>query len=74
MSFQTRYINLDEIAAIRAAALEFPTWGLSDRQICDVELILNGAFFPLTGFMTEADASTVLERVTPGRVTFSPCR
>ena len=64
MSFQTRYINLDEIAVIRAAALEFPTWGLSDRQICDVELILNSAFFPLTGFMTEADASTVIESNT----------
>lgn len=64
MSFQTRYINLDEIAAFRTAALEFPSWGLSDRQICDVELILNGAFFPLTGFMTEADANTVIESNT----------
>ena len=64
MSFQTRYINLDEVAVIRAAALEFPSWSLSDRQTCDVELILNGAFFPLTGFMTEADANTVFESNT----------
>lgn len=24
---------------------------LSDRQLCDVELIINGGFSPLTGFM-----------------------
>ena len=63
MSFQTRYINLDEVAVIRAAALEFPSWSLSDRQTSDVELILNGAFFPLTGFMTEADANTVIREL-----------
>lgn len=31
------------------------TWNLTARQICDIELILNGGFSPLTGFLTETD-------------------
>lgn len=32
---------------------------LNQRQICDVELILNGGFSPLSGFMSEADYNRV---------------
>jgi hypothetical protein len=28
---------------------------LSDRQLCDVELLMNGGFSPLTGFMVRHD-------------------
>ena len=28
---------------------------LSDRQLCDLELIMNGGFSPLTGFMKQGD-------------------
>jgi sulfate adenylyltransferase len=28
---------------------------MTQRQLCDLELILNGGFSPLEGFMTEAD-------------------
>lgn len=28
---------------------------LTDRQLCDLELIINGAFSPLEGFLNEAD-------------------
>lgn len=28
-----------------------PSWTLTRRQLCDLEMILNGAFSPLTGFM-----------------------
>jgi len=34
---------------------------LSSRQLCDVELIMNGGFSPLTGFMDEATYSHVVE-------------
>ena len=36
-------------------------WVLSPRQLCDVELILNGGFYPLTGFLGEADYISVLQ-------------
>jgi len=34
---------------------------LSPRQLCDVELIMNGAFSPITGFMDEASYKSVVE-------------
>ncbi len=36
---------------------------LSRRQLCDLELLLNGAFAPLTTFMSKADYESVLLRM-----------
>ena len=36
---------------------------LNDRQLCDLELLANGAFSPLTGFMTRSDYESVLDRM-----------
>ena len=35
---------------------------LSPRQLCDTELICNGGFSPLTGFMTEEEYLSVVEK------------
>lgn len=35
-------------------------WDLTARQICDLELILNGGFSPLDGFLTEKDYLSVV--------------
>ena len=45
------------------ATLEAPSWDLTERQLCDLELLLNGAFSPLTGFMSEADYDSVCHRM-----------
>jgi len=37
---------------------------LSQRQLCDLEMILNGAMNPLTGFMNEDDYISVLENMS----------
>ena len=34
---------------------DWPSWDLTPRQLCDVELLLNGGFSPLRGFMTRED-------------------
>ncbi|KIO31259.1 hypothetical protein M407DRAFT_14111 [Tulasnella calospora MUT 4182] len=34
---------------------------LSERQLCDLELIINGGFSPLEGFMDEKDYNSVVE-------------
>ena len=39
---------------------ELRSWDLTARQICDLELLLNGAFSPLEGFLTRADYERVL--------------
>ena len=36
---------------------------LTKRQICDIELLLNGSFSPLIGFMKQTDYSKVLEEM-----------
>ncbi len=44
---------------IKAQSKDFPSWDLTARQICDAELLLNGGFSPLTGFMNKADYESV---------------
>ena len=54
-----KLINLvvgpEEAAQTKAQSKEFTSWDLTARQLCDVELLLNGGFSPLTGFMNKAD-------------------
>ena len=42
-------------------AAQLPSWDLTARQICDLELLMNRGFYPLTGFLGEADYQSVLE-------------
>ena len=50
----------DETAAdLKTASLGFPSWDLTARQMCDLELLLVGAFSPLEGFMNRADYDAV---------------
>ncbi|HEX6899490.1 MAG TPA: bifunctional sulfate adenylyltransferase/adenylylsulfate kinase [Thermoanaerobaculia bacterium] len=46
-------------AELKAASRDWPSWDLTPRQICDLELILNGGFSPLRGFMKKADHDSV---------------
>lgn len=57
-----------EREALRRKASTLPSCELSDRQLDDLELLLNGAFSPLTGFMGQADYEQVLGalRLTSG--------
>lgn len=48
---------------LKAEAAELPSWDLTPRQLCDLELLLNGGFFPLKGFMAQADYDCVVERM-----------
>jgi len=42
-------------------AAQLPSWDLTARQICDLELLMNRGFYPLTGFLGQADYQSVLE-------------
>jgi sulfate adenylyltransferase len=44
---------------LRTASRSWPSWDLTARQLCDLELLLNGGFSPLRGFMTRADYESV---------------
>jgi sulfate adenylyltransferase len=41
-----------------------PSWTLDEGQLGDLELLLMGAFAPLTGFLNAADVALVAERAT----------
>jgi len=41
------------------ATVHAPSWDLTERQLCDLELLLNGGFWPLTGFMNRGDYESV---------------
>jgi sulfate adenylyltransferase len=45
---------------LRAQALSAPSWTLTPAQLCDLELLLDGGFAPLTGFLGRADVDAVL--------------
>src|SRR5258708_2593383 len=40
---------------LKSHSREWPSWDLTGRQLCDLELLLSGGFSPLRGFMTKAD-------------------
>ena len=44
-------------------ARDLRSWDLTPRQLCDIELILNGAFSPLEGFLTEAEYQRVVREM-----------
>jgi len=46
-------------AELQAASREWPSWDLSARQLCDLELLLSGGFSPLRGFMARRDYESV---------------
>ena len=48
-------VDEGEAEKLRDASRDWTSLDLSDRQICDLELLLNGGFSPLTGFMTRAE-------------------
>jgi sulfate adenylyltransferase len=46
-------------AELKAHSREWPSWDLTARQLCDLELLLSGGFSPLRGFMRRADYERV---------------
>ena len=53
----------DAAAALKAESRDWPSHDLNSRQLCDLELLLNGAFSPLTGFLAKADYARVCEEM-----------
>jgi sulfate adenylyltransferase len=57
------YLGESAAEAEQKKAMDYVSWDLTARQICDIELLLNGAFSPLEGFMTEAEYQGVLQNM-----------
>lgn len=48
---------------LKISSREWPSWDLSARQLCDLEMLLGGGFSPLRGFMARADYEGVCNRM-----------
>lgn len=55
-----------------ASLTSAPRYILTERQLCDLELILTGAFAPLNGFTTQAETESILENFHLPDGTFWP--
>ncbi|HWL56140.1 MAG TPA: bifunctional sulfate adenylyltransferase/adenylylsulfate kinase [Paracoccus sp. (in: a-proteobacteria)] len=55
------YVSAESAQKLKAEAGNMLSWDLTPRQICDLELLMNGGFYPLRGFLTEADYNSVLD-------------
>src|SRR6266480_2674794 len=55
---------------LRKASTYWPSWDLTPRHLCDLELLLSGAFSPLRGFLGSADVASVCAdmRLSDGRL------
>ena len=49
--------------ALKREASQLPAWDLTPRQLCDLEMLLSGAFSPLEGFMGRADYERVRDEM-----------
>jgi sulfate adenylyltransferase len=48
---------------LKKQSRDWPSWDLSPRQLCDVELLLSGGFSPLDGFLSRADYESVCQKM-----------
>ncbi len=66
------FVAPDAAAKLKVEAGSMPSWDLTARQACDLELLMNGGFHPLRGFHSEADYNGVVENMRTADGTLWP--
>ena len=62
----------ERIAELKSRSKEWPSWDLTGRQLCDLELLVTGGFSPLRGFMIRADYEGVCHNMRLANGTLWP--
>ena len=57
------FVSYDSAQKLKGEAASLTSWDLSPRQICDLELLMNGGFSPLKGFLSEEDYNGVVDNM-----------
>ena len=58
---QELYVSFESAQKLKIEAGDLLSWDLTARQLCDLELLMNGGFNPLKGFLSEADYNGVVK-------------
>ena len=66
------YLDAAAAAPFKTQAQTYPSWDLTPRQLCDLELLLNGGFSPLDGFLNQSDYDRVVAELRLGDGTLWP--
>ncbi len=57
------YVSEERKKELKSLLINYESWAVTDRQICDLELILNGGFSPLKGFLNKNDYDSVVKNM-----------
>ena len=57
------FVSYDSAQKLKNEAADLVSHDLTLRQICDLELLMNGGFSPLKGFLSEEDYNGVVENM-----------
>lgn len=61
MYSESLLVHFQRAEDLRREAVTLPSLNLKTRQVCDLELLLNRGFYPLSGFLGRADYESVLD-------------
>ena len=57
------YASYENVKSLKIEAANLISWDLTPRQLCDLELLMNGGFYPLNGFLNKTDYDGVVENM-----------
>jgi sulfate adenylyltransferase len=56
-------VDDDRRGELKKASRDWPSWDLTPRQLCDLEMLMSGAFSPLDSFLGKADYESVCQKM-----------
>ena len=57
------YVSYESAQKLKVEAADLISLDLTPRQVCDLELLMNGGFNPLKGFLSETDYNGVVDNM-----------
>ena len=65
-------VPAERAAELKTQSKDWPSWDLTARQLCDLELLMSGGFSPLRGFLNRADYEGVCQNMRLANGTLWP--